>query len=428
MTYIVQISANETNKKECALISIFDDLTNTTVCCVDINLRALIYKQQIPSDTVLDLLVIASVVYTLDRAVERKDTDDRWTRNFSIRIPVHSVQLWSRSSKILSECLCFLSGDEWSIAFEKRTCSMYREIPRKRKSEKKMIEENLPTPHAVSLFSGGIDSLVGVIDWLEENDTHTIAAVGHHDTTIAGTNSVQETVLENIDGYYQNRIIPFFSGIGPLRVKGQKRKDRETTTRSRSFMFLTMGVFVADMVGTDIPVLIPENGTIALNVPLTPSRRGSCSTRTAHPYYIHLFQKLLSKLKLKHTILNPLLHKSKGEVVSGCRNQLLLHKIIANTVSCAKSGHTRWWRNYTAHSCGACMPCIYRRAALHKVGLDMETYGYDICCGDVDLDDRKSKSARDLRACLFFLSKNYSSDDIARILWTQKMSSKGVLY
>ena len=64
------------------------------------------------------------------------------------------------------------------------------------------------------------------------------------------------------------------------------------------------------------------------------------------------------------------------------------------------------------------MPCIYRRAAFHKAGIDSETYGYDVCKGDIDPYDKKSDAANDLRACLFFLSKNHSIDSIARMLWS----------
>ena len=62
------------------------------------------------------------------------------------------------------------------------------------------------------------------------------------------------------------------------------------------------------------------------------------------------------------------------------------------------------------------MPCIYRRAALHKIGLDQELYGVDICQGDVNLSDRDSDSADDFRACVSFLVRNPSKDEIARML------------
>ena len=64
--------------------------------------------------------------------------------------------------------------------------------------------------------------------------------------------------------------------------------QKETTLRSRSFLFISMAVLVADSISQEMPVFIPENGTISLNFPLTPSRRSSCSTRTTHPHFLSL--------------------------------------------------------------------------------------------------------------------------------------------
>ena len=62
------------------------------------------------------------------------------------------------------------------------------------------------------------------------------------------------------------------------------------------------------------------------------------------------------------------------------------------------------------------MPCIYRRAALHTIGLDTEVYGNDICTGEVNVDDPDSDSADDFRACLSFLRRNYAQTEIAKML------------
>ena len=62
------------------------------------------------------------------------------------------------------------------------------------------------------------------------------------------------------------------------------------------------------------------------------------------------------------------------------------------------------------------MPCIYRRAALHTIGLDTENYGNDICNGEVKINDAGSEAADDLRACLSFVSRNCSESEIAKML------------
>jgi hypothetical protein len=197
---------------------------------------------------------------------------------------------------------------------------------------------------------------------------------------------------------------------------GHSGKSAEITMRSRSILFVALGAVVAAHLGERTPLLIPENGTIALNVPLTPSRRGSCSTRTAHPHYLALLQDWLDGLGLVHPLQNPLLGKTKGEAAVQCRNQAAFKDTALLSTSCAKRGHTSSWVRRTAGSCGRCMPCIYRRAALHSIGMDLEVYGSDICVGEVDVCNPDSDAADDLRACLSFLRRNHPVEAIAKML------------
>ena len=62
------------------------------------------------------------------------------------------------------------------------------------------------------------------------------------------------------------------------------------------------------------------------------------------------------------------------------------------------------------------MPCVYRRAALHLAGLDDETYGVDVCRGEVDWTNPSSEAADDFRACLSFLLRHPSQMDVAKML------------
>ena len=80
-------------------------------------------------------------------------------------------------------------------------------------------------------------------------------------------------------------------------------------------MFVAVAVCVASAYKLKGPIASSRNGTIALNVPLSPSRRGSCSTSTAHPYYVAQLQKIFSLVGIGNLIVNPLLAKTKGEVV-----------------------------------------------------------------------------------------------------------------
>jgi 7-cyano-7-deazaguanine synthase in queuosine biosynthesis len=265
------------------------------------------------------------------------------------------------------------------------------------------------TPAAISLFSGGLDSLVGVIDWLERNPDKQLLLTGHHDKQMGGPFGDQKNLLPGLKAAYPQRLHATL-----VRV-GNDGESPEITLRGRSLLFIALAVCVASAYKLDGPILLPENGTIALNVPLSPSRRGSCSTRTAHPYYVAKLQHVFSGVGINNPIVNPMEGKTKGEVARQCLNPALLASLFNASVSCAKRGHKREWKR-SATGCGRCMPCIYRRAALHSAGLDSESYGLDFCKGEVNFNDVSETGPADLRACMSFLRIHHGSDEIKRIL------------
>lgn len=99
--------------------------------------------------------------------------------------------------------------------------------------------------------------------------------------------------------------------------------------------FLLQSAYTRRAAGENVPLFMPENGFIALNIPLTPSRGGSCSTRTMHPYFINKISQVLKDLSIKNEIINPLELKTKGECVSECLNKNLIGSIIEQSVSCS---------------------------------------------------------------------------------------------
>jgi hypothetical protein len=110
---------------------------------------------------------------------------------------------------------------------------------------------------------------------------------------------------------------------------------------------------------------VPENGLIALNVPLDPLRLGALSTRTTHPFYMARWNDLLNALGIAGRLENPYWNMTKGEMVANCANQKLLASLIPDSLSCASPAKARWQGRAMEH-CGYCLPCIIRRAALKK--------------------------------------------------------------
>lgn len=355
----------------------------------------------------LDLLLIAATVYALDKLVARESAPDCWTREFAVSIPVSDETAWDSVRDELSLSLSFLTGDVWPLQFTKLNTALVRPPRRQQSRFVKPLRGD-----AVCLFSGGLDSLVGAIDRLETNKDEKLLLVGHHDGDIAGPLSDQKRLLEQLQPTYKGRTSSVL-----VRV-GHSPKGSDVTLRSRSLIFLALGVYAASALSPDMSLLIPENGTIAVNVPLTPSRRGSCSTRTTHPYFLKTFERVLGAVGLKNPLSNPLEWKTKGEVVSQCKNLTVLKRLAQLSVSCARRGHKRSWPDRTAKECGRCMPCIYRRASLHAIGRDDEKYGADICKGQVDLSEHDKEAPNDVRACFSFLGRQPSKKEIETMLLT----------
>lgn len=405
MKIIVDISTNTRTSHEGAVITLVSDAEPLSELYIDFS--TLLKSVRQPSETSLDFLLTAATIYSLDKLVSRSDSRDGWQRTFEVTIPVKDASKWAASSSIANECLSFLSGDIWRLTFEERKVPIVRRKLRKRR---RRIPLRVFKGKVACLFSGGLDSLIGGIDLLEDRGTEPVSFIGHHDPNIGGALKDQEQLLGILRQAYPSR------AYSTLVAIGHSGASAEITMRSRSIVFVALGLVVAADLGEWTPLLIPENGTIALNVPLTPARRGSCSTRTAHPYYLSLLQQWITSIGLSHPIQNPLIGRTKGEAVSQCRNQAILKNAALFSTSCAKSGHTNSWVRRTANACGRCMPCIYRRAALHAIGLDTEIYGNDICTGEVDVTNPASDSADDLRACLSFLRHNHSQASVAKQL------------
>jgi hypothetical protein len=263
---------------------------------------------------------------------------------------------------------------------------------------------------AVSLFSGGLDSYIGAIDFLAKNPRSNLALVGHYDGDIGGPGKDQDDLAWWLEKGFPSRFTRLKCRIGLSRT------GIEHSYRSRSFLFLALGVAAAESIAQAVPIIIPENGPIALNPPLIPSRRGACSTRTAHPHFLMSVESMLRHVGLAHAIQNPHKFSTKGEMVRNCQNPELLKQSYPTSRSCAKAGYKMYWKNKKARQCGFCVPCLFRRAALHKVGWDNELFGNDV--GDPDLcrDEMERDAFADIRALSAFLFRNDSNDKIRRDL------------
>ncbi|TPN86084.1 Qat anti-phage system QueC-like protein QatC [Aquimarina algicola] len=355
-----------------------------------------------------DLFLISVLVYGIDCLLDREYySDDGWAREIDVTFPVYNLPSWTGQEIILQEALKFLTGDYWNIGFELNTIDRIY-IETKGRWNKNRKNFNLDKIKTTSLFSGGLDSLIGIIDQLEKlNKDEEILLVSHFDFYSSGPNRDQNLLFSDLIKKYPDKIkanwIQAKLALSRVNINGDKF-NTEGNYRSRSFFFIGLGCYLSPSSN----LIIPENGTISINYPLTPSRVSSLSTRTTHPFVISKMQSLLNNLNIKMELQNPYKFHTKGEMIENCLNSTVLNLLVEKSTSCGKSGHNRSWENKNTNHCGVCMPCIYRRASLNKSNRDNQIYGRDIT------RPSSRNSYVDLPAVINYLRKDINLEQMKR--------------
>ncbi|MCK7363858.1 7-cyano-7-deazaguanine synthase [Enterobacter kobei] len=302
---------------------------------------------------VMDFLSIALAVTAADTFVQRESSEDGWTRQLSLRLPLHEPSRWIALKKELESALHFLSGDIWDFEF----CNGGYAPPEPYSHHSRFHLIKLKELDCVSLFSGGLDSAIGAIDLLTLGRAPLLVSHAYK-----GDKSRQDQIAERLNGRYSR----FEINADPHLYQGVT--DITMRTRSLNFLaFAAVGACAVQEVSQQkkVDLFVPENGFISLNAPLTPRRIGTLSTRTTHPYFISSIQKLFDAVGIPCQIINPYQFKTKGQMVSQCLNKQLLSDVVESTVSCS-----HWKR--TDQQCGVCVPCIIRRASLHAGGISRD--------------------------------------------------------
>lgn len=322
-----------------------------------------------------DLLVLAMVVFSIDHMIDRKYSDDNWQRSITIHLPVQKLEVWAKCEDILGNLLNFLSGDKWSFRFRKSIKSI-------------KYQKKLSSSEHICLFSGGADSLVGAIDLLEKGKN--VEFVGHHGKGI--TFLKQKEISDTLKKEYKNQTNFNFFFVEAPKLKGM---TVETTTRARSFLFIALAACKYHCHKNTVNLYIPENGLISLNVPLTHSRTGSLSTKTTHPYYLIMYQKLFSALNFELKIISDYRFMTKGEMFKNCLNIELLNSVVKKSMSCSHPEQSRWSGKSPQLHCGRCLPCLIRKAAIKKADLNDAKYATNVLS---KAPDPSKKSGNDYRA------------------------------
>lgn len=321
----------------------------------------------------LDLLELAAYTYAADRLVRRGRRRavefHSWSRRIHLRTKVRDLEFWQRSDvrDVLSKCLGFMTGDaEFSFSFEGGHAT-----PPTSLFDKKDFEyptESKPTE--VTLFSGGLDSLSGVMRTLARTD-RSLVLVSHHGQP--GVKGVQKGLSEALAKRHPDRVHHYgftctFSGV----------RANEETQRSRSFLYTSIGFAICQALRS--PTLtVYENGVTSLNLRRREDLANARASRTTHPRAIADLQRFLRLVADDGAfrIATPFLWNTKRAVV-----ETLVQSnggdLIASSVSCTRT----FQRSPNATHCGQCFQCLDRRMAMFAGGFndldDPGLYAVDI--------------------------------------------------
>jgi len=311
---------------------------------------------QIDADAI-DLITIATAVTAADTFAQRETAADAWSRQMHLHIPVKDKSKWSLLAERLRAILNFLTGDQWQFTFFESSMTIPKPKTSSKADEKR---ETLKGLNSVCLFSGGLDSAVGAIDILNGHSDYKPLLVSH---AYRGDGVKQE----NIKSLLKSRFGELSYSISP-GLKEDLKGNTETSMRGRSFNFLAMAVLgIAALRNANddskiSTIIVPENGYISINPPLTRRRIGSHSTRTTHPYFLNRLESLLNDAGYNVQFINPYQFKTKGEMLAECKDQVAIAKAVPLSVSCS-----HWHREHI--QCGRCVPCLIRRSSVYHAKL-----------------------------------------------------------
>lgn len=365
-----------------------------------------------------DLYILALSVFAIDKRISRSCAPDGWTRKLHFSLPVIEFDRWNSVCPNVEKMLSYLSGDVWNIEFRKCDPNNRYQDEHKRPSK---VQVPFGSYDAVSLLSGGLDSYCGAYELLSHGKKTVFVGFKEY----GKLEPIQEKIYNHFDSLFPETAKMLFTfSAKAYKPLGIESLSAENTSRSRSFLFLAAALCVADVIGNNIPVLIPENGFIGLNLPLTPGRKGSCSTRTTHPYFLRMLNSLLSNLGISHEIINPYAFMTKREMVQQHIASDGFLDCVHETISCSHPCNTRWSGKSLPENCGYCYPCLIRQSSLLGVVLPKEHYTYDTISYDYVLHSTNSRRSDlvDLLSSVNVAIKSSDSELLRRIRQTGQLS------
>lgn len=309
---------------------------------------------------ILDLLEIAAYVFAADRSTFRGSKNaleyQSWARSFHFVVRVRDHEFWQNSSASskLCEALSFMAGDrEYNFDFQPGHSTSPTSLF---DSEEFKIEPQ--TDNSVVLFSGGLDSLAGIVERLETTDEQ-ICLVSHRSQP--GMERTQNRLLRALNERYPERLKHY-----KFKCSLKGVRAREETQRTRGFLYAAIAYALSHALSENRTFFVYENGVTTINFPKRQDMVNARSSRTTHPKTITLLEEFFSELEeSKVRALTPFLWKTKTDIFKIITN-FGREDLITSSVSCSKT-----FQNLEqATHCGQCSQCIDRRFAAYGAGVD----------------------------------------------------------
>lgn len=340
------------------------------------------------SPNIIDLLEIASYVHAADKLVFRGEPDslnnNSWVRSFLFHIPVRDYNFWNNNNtkKVLSSALLFMMGDRnIDFKFEK-----YKSDPMLSKHQHSLFNEEYVTLEEadnteIILFSGGLDSLAGTIEYLNENPSKCVCLVTHNSNN--STIKTSRKLVEYLQSKYGKNRIKHYQFLCHLM---NLTKSREETQRSRMFLFSAIAFSISFCYKKN-NFIVYENGITSLNIPKQADVFNARASRTTHPKTIGLLMEFYSLFIKSFTIETPFFWKTKSDIIK-IFIKFNEEDRITSSVSCSKTRE----KPLSYSHCGCCSQCIERRIAIYSENLDdvFDSYAKDFIMDNMD-DETKQR-------------------------------------
>jgi 7-cyano-7-deazaguanine synthase in queuosine biosynthesis len=290
---------------------------------------------------IYDLVLIAGAVAFADSVVPRR-IRTCWRRNLEVVVPTSEPDFWRRPIIVrnLTETLDLLTGDLWAFHFS-------------RTRKKAIIDAQRSLP-----FEGRSSVVIPFSDGL---DSFAVARLASRGAPNVGVIKVTTGSGPDARGKSEQHQVSI-----PISRRGSRIRLRETSNRSRGFVFGVMAGIAANLLEAD-RVIVPESGQGSLGPWLNPVGNEAPDVRT-HPLFTASLSRFLEavfdrRIGYEH----PQLWNTKGETLRELKDSGL---------------DTGWWTTKSCPrgrkvcmkgrrvQCGVCASCLLRRQSLLAAALD----------------------------------------------------------